>query len=174
VGKFCQTIYEINKKRKKKLQKKLIMKDQESVKLEFLMMVNDNIIVQRFFNVRDFNPKAKHSLELYELLKDFKNDIQRQLSLKTTTYMLDNMYEIMSNPSILDTSYIDGPEYFNIYIKQNDMTICHRQVDAKIYPPKVRYTVDVRPHLKNLLMNLTDIFSSKNLTFNYLEVPLSV
>lgn len=88
--------------------------------------------------------------------------------------MLDNMYEIMSNPSILDTSYIDGPEYFNIYIKQNDMTICHRQVDAKIYPPKVRYTVDVRPHLKNLLMNLTDIFSSKNLTFNYLEVPLSV
>jgi hypothetical protein len=150
------------------------MKDQESVKLEFLMMVNDNIIVQRFFNVRDFNPKAKHSLELYELLKDFKNDIQRQLSLKTTTYMLDNMYEIMSNPSILDTSYIDGPEYFNIYIKQNDMTICHRQVDAKIYPPKVRYTVDVRPHLKNLLMNLTDIFSSKNLTFNYLEVPLSV
>jgi hypothetical protein len=150
------------------------MKDQESVKLEFLMMVNDNIIVQRFFNVREFNPKAKYSLELYELLKDFKNDIQRQLSLKTTTYMMDNMYEIISNPSILDTSYIDGPEYFNIYIKQNDMTICHRQVDAKIYPPKVRYTVDVRPHLKNLLMNLTDIFSSKKLTFNYLEVPLSV
>ena len=150
------------------------MKDQETVKLEFLMMVNDNIIVQRFFNVREFNPKAKYSLELYELLKDFKNDIQNQLSLKTTTYMLDNMYEIMSNPSILDTSYIDGPEYFNIYIKQNDMTICHRQVDAKIYPPKVRYTVDVRPHLKNLLMNLTDIFSSKKLTFNYLGVPLSV
>jgi|TARA_R110000868_G_scaffold122846_1_gene325688 hypothetical protein len=150
------------------------MKDQESVKLEFLMMVNDNIIVQRFFNVREFNNEGKNSLELYELLREFKEDIQSQLSLKTVTYMTDNMYEIINNPSILDTSYIDGPEYFNIFIKQNDVTICHRQVDAKVYPPKVRYTVDVRPHLKNLLMNLTDIFSSKNLTKKYMEVNLSV
>jgi hypothetical protein len=150
------------------------MKDQESVKLEFLMMVNDNIIVQRFFNVREFNSEAKNSLELYELLREFKDDIQTQLSLKTVTYMSDNMYEIINNPAILDTSYIDGPEYFNIFIKQNDMTICHRQVDAKVYPPKVRYTVDVRPHLKNLLMNLTDIFSSKNLTKKYIDVTLSV
>jgi hypothetical protein len=150
------------------------MKDQESVKLEFLMMVNDNIIVQRFFNVREFNNGAKYSLELYELLREFKDDIQTQLSLKTVTYMSDNMYEIINNPAILDTSYIDGPEYFNIFIKQNDMTICHRQVDAKVYPPKVRYTVDVRPHLKNLLMNLTDIFSSKNLTKKYIDVTLSV
>ena len=150
------------------------MKDQESVKLEFLMMVNDNIIVQRFFNVREFNEKAKYSLELYELIRDFKDDIQTQLSLKTVTYMTDNMYEIINNPAILETSYIEGPEYFNIFIKQNDMTICHRQVDAKIYPPKVRYTVDVRPHLKNLLMSLTDIFSDENLTYDYMEVSLSV
>jgi hypothetical protein len=150
------------------------MKDQDSVKLEFLMMVNDNIIVQRFFNVREFNNESKNSLELYELLLDFKDDIQTQLKIKTVTYMSDNMYEIINNPVILDTSYIDGPEYFNIFIKQNDVTICHRQIDAKVYPPKIRYTVDVRPHLKNLLMNLTDIFSSKDLTKKYLEVNLSV
>jgi hypothetical protein len=150
------------------------MKDQDSVKLEFLMMVNDNIIVQRFFNVREFNDKAKNSLELYEVIHTLKEDIQSQLALKTVTYMTDNMYEIINNPAILETSYIDGPEYFNIFIKQNDVTICHRQIDAKVYPPKVRYTVDVRPHLKNLLMNLTDIFSSKNLTYNYLDVNLSV
>ena len=150
------------------------MKDQDSGKLEFLMMVNDNIIVQRFFNVREFNDKAKNSLELYELIHSLKDDVQSQLALKTVTYMSDNMYEIINNPAILETSYIDGPEYFNIFIKQNDVTICHRQIDAKVYPPKVRYTVDVRPHLKNLLMNLTDIFSSKNLTYNYLDVNLSV
>ena len=150
------------------------MKDQDSVKLEFLMMVNDNIIVQRFFNVREFNNEGKNSLELYDLLREFKDDIQTQLSLKTVTYMTDNMYEIVNNPAILETSYTDGPEYFNIFIKQNDVTICHRQVDAKVYPPKVRYTVDVRPHLKNLLINLTDIFSSKDLTKKYLEVNLSV
>jgi hypothetical protein len=72
----------------------------------------------------------------------------------------------------MDTSFIEGPEYFNVFIKQGDVTICHRQIDAKIYPPKIRYTVDVRPHLKNLLLSLTDIFSSKNLSFEYAEVSL--
>ena len=148
------------------------MREQETTKLEFLMMVNDNIIVQRFFNIRDYNKSAKSSIELYNLIKDFKHDIETQLKMKTATYMLDNMYEIMNNPAILDTSYTDGPESFSIYIKEGDKTICHREFDAKVYPPKVRYTVDVRPHLKNLLMSLTDIFSSKNLTYKYLEVSI--
>ena len=150
------------------------MKEQTTTKLEFLMKVNNNIIVQRLFNIKDYNPKAKSSTDLYSLIRDFKIDLERELKMKTATYMLDNMYEIINNPAILETSYTDGPEYFNIFIKQNDMTICHRQVDAKVYPPKIRYTVDVRPHLKNLLMNLTDIFSSKNLTKKYLDVTLSV
>jgi predicted phosphatase len=144
----------------------------ESTKLEFLMTVNDNIIVQRFFNVKDFNPKAKNSIELYDLIKDFKSDLDHQLKMKTVVYMMDNMYEISNNPSVLDTSYTDGPEYFNVYIKQGDSIIFNRQIDAKIYPPKIRYTVDVRPHLKNLLMSLTDIFSSENLSYEYFNVSL--
>lgn len=147
---------------------------QDATKLEFLMTVNDNIIVQRFFNVRDFNPKAKNSEELYQFIKDFSEEIQYKLKMKTVTYMMDNIDEIMVNPSILETSFTDGPEYFNIYIKQNDVTICHRQMDAKIYPPKIRYTVDIRPHIKNLLMLLTDIFSTKKLTMHYMGLPLSV
>lgn len=87
--------------------------------------------------------------------------------------MSDNMFDIMNNPSILDTSNTDGPEVFNIYIKKDDMTICHRVLDSKLFPPKIRYTVDIRPQLKSLLLGLTDIFSEENLTLNYLEVPLS-
>ena len=146
------------------------MKDQETTKMEFLMMVNDNIIVQRFFNVRDFNSKAKNSYELYEFIKDFKETLEREFKMKSVTYLLDNNYEIMNNPEMLNTSFIDGPEFFNIFIKQNDVTICHRQFDAKVYPPKIRYTVDIRPHIKNLLYGLTDIFSSENLTFEFAGV----
>jgi hypothetical protein len=150
------------------------MREQDITKLEFVMSINDNIIVQRFFNVRDFNPNAKSSIELYNLIREFKDDLVSQLRVKTATYMLDNMYEIMNNPDVLETSNTDGPEHIKICIKQNDVTICQRDLNAKVYPPKVRYTVDVRPHLKNLLMNLTDIFSSENLTFEYLNVNLAV
>jgi hypothetical protein len=82
--------------------------------------------------------------------------------------------EIKDNPELLNTSYTDGPESFNIYIKINDMTICHRMFDAKVYPPKIRYTVDIRPHIKRLLTSLTDIFSSNELSFEYAEVKLDV
>lgn len=145
------------------------MKEQNDLmKLEFLMMVNDNIIVQRFFNVRDYNPKAKNSIELLEYMNGMVSDIQYSLKMKSVSYLLENQYDITNNPSILNTSFTDEPEYFNIFIKQNDKTICHRRVDAKLYPPKIRYTVDIRQQIKNVLHELTDIFSSKDLTFEYL------
>lgn len=150
------------------------MKEQETTKVEFLMMVNQNIIVQRFFNVRDFNPKAKSSLELYEYLQEFKEMFEYELKMKSVEYMLEHSYEIISNPAVLETSYTDGPEYFNIFIKSGEQTICHRQLNAKLYPPKIRYTVDIRPHIKTLLSDLTDIFSSKKLTYEYLNIPLNV
>jgi hypothetical protein len=148
------------------------MKEQDSTKLEFLMMVNDNIIVQRFFNVRDYNPTAKFSAELIEYLAEFKGMFMHQLKMKTIDYMLEHSYEIQSNPAVLDTSYTDGPEHFNIFIKQGDMTICQHQIDAKVFPPKIRYTVDIRPHIKTLLSTLTDIFSSKKLSYEYAGITL--
>ena len=49
------------------------------------------------------------------------------------------------------------------------MTICHRAFNAKLYPPKVRYTVDLRPKLKGILGNLTDIFSGRKFNYFYPE-----
>ena len=63
------------------------MKEQDLTKLEFLMMVNDNIIVQRYFNVRDYNPEAKYSSELYEFILEFKNTLMHRLKMKTVDYI---------------------------------------------------------------------------------------
>jgi hypothetical protein len=149
------------------------MREQESTKMEFLLTLNDNIVVQRFFNVRGFNPKAKSSVELYEFVTEFKEELQEYLKMKTLVYMMDNKDSIIHDPSIMDTSFTDGPEMFNIIIKLGEQTICHRIFDGKFYPPKVRYTVDVRPFLKETLRGLTDIFSDKKLSYNYLELDLS-
>ena len=149
------------------------MREQESTKMEFLLTLNDNIVVQRFFNVRGFNPKSKSSVELYEFIIEFKEELQEYLKMKTLVYMMDNKDSIIHDPSIMDTSFTDGPEMFNIIIKLGEQTICHRIFDGKFYPPKVRYTVDVRPFLKETLRGLTDIFSDKKLSYNYLELDLS-
>jgi hypothetical protein len=149
------------------------MKEQDSTKMEFLLTLNDNIVVQRFFNVRGFNPKAKNSMELYELVSHIKEELQYHLKMKTVVYMMDNRDSITNDPSVMNTSYTEGPEVFNIYVKVGDTTICHRVFDGKFFPPKVRYTVDVRPFLKDILRELTDIFSTTKLTYQYLEFDLS-
>lgn len=148
------------------------MKEQESTKMELLLTLNDNIVVQRFFNVRGYNPNAKNSLELYEFIRNFKDQLQYYLKMKTVTYMMDNEESIMFDPSIMETSFTDGPELFNIYIKVNDQIITHRIFDGKLFPPKVRYTVDIRPYLKEALRELTEIFSSKKLSYKYLNFDL--
>jgi len=145
------------------------MKEQDTTKVEFLLTCNENIVVQRFFNVRGFNETAHKSEEFYDYIKSLCKNLQYDLRMRSVVYMLDNQYEIMNNPDILNTSITDGPENFNLYIKVENTTICHRIFDAKIYPPKVRYTVDLRPKLKNILNGLTDIFSGKKFNYFYPE-----
>ena len=87
--------------------------------------------------------------------------------------MLENRFQIEEDQNVLETSNTDGPEIFNIILKLGNETICHYIIDAKLYPPKVRYTLDVRPSIKNVLRELTDIFSAKNLSCEYLNYSLA-
>ncbi len=149
------------------------MKEMDSTKMEFLLTLNDNIVVQRFFNVKNYNPKAKNSLELYEFMKALSEELHYYLKMKTVVYMMDNRDSIEHDVSIMNTSFTDGAEVFNLFVKVGEQTICHRVFDGKRYPPKVRYTVDVRPFLKDVLRELTDIFSNNKLSYKYLEFDLS-
>jgi hypothetical protein len=149
------------------------MKEQNDVtKVEFLITLNDNFVVQRFFNVKGFNPKAKSSVELMSYMFELKTDLQTKLRNKCVVYMLENRFQIEEDSNVLETSNTDGPERFNIILRVGNETICHYIIDAKLYPPKVRYTLDVRPSIKNILRELTDIFSAKNLSYNYLNYSL--
>jgi hypothetical protein len=149
------------------------MRDQDQVKMEFLLTLNENIVVQRFFNVRGYNPKARLSTDLYEYMYTVKEVLHNYLRMKTVVYMLDNRDAIAYDASVMNTSFTDGPENFHLYVKIGDETICHRIFDGKLYPPKVRYTVDVRPYLKDILSNLTDIFSKHDLNHEYCGIELA-
>ena len=91
------------------------MKEQNDVtKVEFLITLNDNFVVQRFFNVKGFNPKAKGSVELMSYMFELKTDLQTKLRNKCVVYMLENRFQIEEDSNVLETSNTDGPERFNI------------------------------------------------------------
>jgi len=149
------------------------MKEEQLIKMEFLLTLNENIIVQRFYNVRNYNPKARYSVELINFLEEVQDTLGYDLKMKTVTYMMDNQDAIFEDPEILNTSNTDDAENFNLYVKIGEEILCHRIFDGKVFPPKIRYTVDVRPYLKTFLKHLTEIFSSENLNYKYLGYDLS-
>jgi len=148
------------------------MRQSETTKVEFLLTLNNNIIVQRFLNIKNINPNAKDSLEIYDFVKYFSEDLEKYLKMKSIGYLVDNKDSILNDPTIMDTSSTDEAELFNIYIKISDQIISHRIMDGKQYPPKVRYTVDIRHFIKDSLKELTNILTSDNLTHQYLEKNL--
>jgi hypothetical protein len=149
------------------------MKEQDIVKMEFLITLNNNIVIQRYFNVRGYNSTARLSVDLYEYVKDLGEAFEQTLKMRTVVYMLDNQYEIMEDSTILDTDNTDAPENFNFFIRIGEQTICQRTLDAKIFPPKIRYTVDIRQEAKSVLRNLTDIFSGRDFNTQFLNYTLA-
>jgi hypothetical protein len=148
------------------------MRQSETTKVEFLLTLNNNIIVQRFLNIKGINPDAKDSFELYEFVKYFSEDLAQYLKMKSIGYLIENKESILYDPSIMETSSTDEAELFNIYVKIGDQVVSHRVVDGKLYPPKVRYTVDIRHFIKDSLKDLTNILINQNLTHQYLEKNL--
>jgi hypothetical protein len=144
----------------------------DATKLEFLVKLNDNIVIQRFFNVKNYNEQARQSLELHDTLTEISDYVENQLWLKSHEYMTENADMIMNDPTVMDTSKTDAPEWFNVSVKIGEQTICQRGFDAKPYPPKARYTVDIRPEIKNILSMLTDIFSDENFSKTYMTYQL--
>ena len=146
---------------------------QDLTKMEFLIKLNDNIVVQRFFNVKGYNETAKHSLELHDYMKNIADYMERYLKDKSLDYMAENAELIMNDPSVMNTSKTDEPEWFYLFIKMGEQTICHRILDAKLFPPKIRYTVDIRQQVKSVLKDLTDIFSDENFVTSYMSYSLN-
>ena len=136
-------------------------------KCEFLLKLEDNIVCQRFFSVRNFNELATHSLDLHYSVTYIVEDIIHQLKLKTL-FLLDSDYKENS------TELEQKEEHFTITIKKGKNVIYVRNFRADLYPPKVRYTVDIRPQISSILRDLTQTLSSKKVVTKYQDYSLLV
>jgi hypothetical protein len=147
------------------------MTNQDVTKFEFLLTLEGNIICQRFFNVREHNPQSRRSMDLHDYVKEISDEIFDDLKIKTSEYLYENR-EYFYGLSNVDTSENDGKEHFLLEIKMGDDVFISRVFPAYYFHPKVRYTVDIRPHLKRYLSYLTDILCSDELETTYLNYQL--
>ena len=140
-------------------------------KFEFVLTLEGNIICQRFFNVKDHVEQARRSMDLHYYVKNICEDISYDLKIKSSNYLCENQNYILNSENVEDS--IDGQkEHFLLEIKLGEDVFISRIFPAYYYHPKVRYTVDIRPRLKRILSDLTDILSSEELETSYLQYEL--
>jgi hypothetical protein len=145
---------------------------QDITKFEFLLSLEGNIICQRYFNVKDHVEQAKRSLDLHYYVKNICEDISEDLKIKSSNYLCENQNYILNSEVVEDLN--DGQkEHFLLEIKLGDDVFISRIFPAYYYHPKVRYAVDIRPKLKTILTDLTDILSSYELETTYLQHELN-
>ena len=130
-----------------------------------------NIVCQRYFNVRDHVPQAKRSMDLHYYVKNICEQIQEDLKIKSSNYLCENQNFILNSENVEDEKSAEK-EYFLLEIKLGDDVFISRIFPAYLYHPKARYTVDIRPRLKTILSDLTDILSSYELETTYLQYEL--
>jgi hypothetical protein len=146
---------------------KIKQKGENTQKCEFVLKLGNNIVCQRFFSVRNFNNRATNSIDLHYAVQGVVTDIVDDLKLKTL-YLLESNYR----ENVLDEGQEDA--YFTITIKKGNKVIYDTITPANIYPPKVRYTVDIRPQISYILRELTGVLSQRKVTTNYQDYDLIV
>jgi len=136
-------------------------------KFEFLLSLEGHIVCQRFFNVRDHVEQARRSMDLHYYVKNISEDFMEDLKIKSSNYLCENQNYILNLEAVDDTATLEK-EHFLLEIKIGEDVFIQRQFPAYLYHPKARYTVDIRPRLKRILSDLTDILSSEELETSYL------
>ena len=140
-------------------------------KFEFMLSLEGHIVCQRFFNVRDHVDQSRRSMDLHYYVKNICEDFMEDLKIKSSNYLCENQNYILHS-EVVDEMAISEKEHFLLEIKLGEDVFIQRLFPAYLYHPKARYTVDIRPRLKRILSDLTDILSSEELETSYLGYEL--
>lgn len=131
---------------------------------EFQFKLNDNIIVQRNFNILGFNSNAKDSAEFIDALYDCCNIIESRIKMASIDHLIECQHMYISE----DFQNIGADDIYTFSVIVNDRVIGCRMIDASVYPTKIRYAVNIRKDIANIISILQRVLSLKDedLTWN--------
>lgn len=136
---------------------------------EFTLLLNENIIVRRNFDIIGFNMRATRSNNFRESIDYVVNLIKSDLHRKSVLYMLDNIENFYDNPRF-DTN--DSKDVITFQVKHKDRVIAERKWDASIYPARVRYTVNIRDNIYEIITKIQKTLSQRAVSTEYLGYDL--
>jgi xylose isomerase len=128
---------------------------------DFTLLLNDKIICQRNFDIRDYNHNCQKSLEIKEMISEVIMVIESQLKNKSLDYLWESYNPF--TPKIIPqiNSEKIRSDLFKLNISMNSEIMVSGCFDGCKYPPKIRYQVDIKP-LVPILIEIIRLYASSD------------
>ena len=148
----------------------------EELRFQFVLYINENIICQRYFNIYDFNEDSVDSIELKDLMNSItgvnngkygsQGIIPRHLKQKSISYLWDtyNPYFLQNEDSSRNGS--DKKDNFQFEIKVDEVSVAKSEFSGNLFQPKIRYAVDVREIIPEIMSEIRQQLSLKKYTID--------
>ena len=146
----------------------------EELRYQFVLYINDNIICQRYFNIFDFNEESLNSIELKDLMKSIAGMnngnlgslgiIPRYLQRKSLTYLWDNYNPYANQQDENNKNIFERKDNFQFEIKIDEKSVAKTEFSGNYFPPKIRYAVDVREIIPEIMSEIRNYLSQKSYT----------
>lgn len=146
----------------------------EELRYQFVLYINDNIICQRYFNIFDFNEESLDSIELKELMESIcglnngnlgsLGIIPRYLQKRSLNYLWDNYNPYATQQDENVKNIFERKDNFQFEIKIDEKTVAKTEFSGNYFPPKIRYAVDVREIIPEIMSEIRTYLSLKKYT----------
>ena len=150
------------------------MKKVERTPYEFYLYINENIVCQRFFQLKGYNEKVLRSIEIKELIDKVAEIVQNDLENKTRDYLFQhyNPYEPQNPEDIQKGDIYENEDVFDVEIKISDKSVAKKRFTGNVYPPKVRYSVNIKELIPEIISTIQDTLSQKKYVNTYAGIEL--
>jgi len=150
------------------------MKKIEKTPYEFYLYINNNIVCQRYFQLKGYNDKVLKSMELKELIETVASIVQKDLENKTRDYLYQhyNPYDVQKSEDIQRIDIYENEDVFDVEIRVNEKIIAKKRFTGNVYPPKVRYSVNIKELIPEIISTIQDTLSQKKYVTEYAGIEL--
>jgi hypothetical protein len=157
-----------------------VAKKIEEQRFEFVLYINKHIVCQRYFNIRDYNEKSPRSLEIKDLMDRLvgMNNvgglglIPNRLKNKSVEYLWKNYNPYYQQKPEIGKNIFDKLDTFDFEIKVDKVIVAQSTFSGNFFPPQVRYQVDIKEIIPDIISEIKDVLSAKKYTTKFADVVL--
>jgi len=146
----------------------------EEQRFEFVLYINNHIICQRYFDIRNYNEDSLNSYEMKELLDNITGMnngdfgslgiIPKQLKNKSVDYLWENYNPFYLKIEEGSKNIFEKIDNFQFEIKIDKIVVAKSYFSGNFFQPKVRYAVDIKEIIPSIMAEIRGYLSKKNYT----------